>query len=113
VEVLYAQLAGELDSENDRRAFLAGVRPPDVAVTHAAPSPHQPASDPASSDAVTPEMLEQAALDLAPFLGPIGKVVVRRTAKRSSSRREFYRLLAEELDPSDRGRFLRSVGVTG
>ena len=56
------------------------------------------------------ELLEAAHQKLLPYMGPIAKVVVKRTAKQTSSAAEFYRLLAEQLPAEqDRIKFLKEV----
>ncbi|MBI1944433.1 MAG: serine/threonine protein kinase [Deltaproteobacteria bacterium] len=51
--------------------------------------------------------LEAARHHLAEFLGPIAKVLVKQAAGRSSSVRELYRRLADEIaDAEERARFL-------
>jgi serine/threonine-protein kinase len=55
--------------------------------------------------------LAQAEERLAAFLGPLAKVLVKRTAQKTSDRSRFYQLLAEELDdPKERKAFLEVVG---
>lgn len=47
---------------------------------------------------------------LAAFLGPLAKVLVRRTAQKTRDRSRFYQLLAEELEnPAERKAFLEVV----
>jgi serine/threonine-protein kinase len=54
--------------------------------------------------------LMQAEERLAAFLGPLAKVLVKRTAQKTSDRSRFYQLLAEELDdPKERKAFLEVV----
>lgn len=117
LDALYAQLAGELDSDEERRAFLvarAQARRSDSAGSHGTPVTPPPADSAATGPGeVTADMVAQAARELSPYLGPVGRVVAKRTAARASSRHQFYLLLAEELEPADRVRFLRTVGVTG
>lgn len=56
------------------------------------------------------ELLEAAHQTLLAYMGPIAKVVVKRTAKQTTSAAEFYRLLAEQLPTEqDRIRFLKDV----
>jgi serine/threonine-protein kinase len=55
--------------------------------------------------------LAQAEERLAIFLGPLAKVLVKRTAQKTSDRSRFYQMLAEELDdPKERQAFLEVVG---
>ncbi len=57
------------------------------------------------------ELMEAAHQKLLAYIGPIAKVVVKRTAKQTTSPAEFYRLLAEQLpNEQDRISFLKDVG---
>jgi class 3 adenylate cyclase len=79
------------------------------------------ASAAAAADAVSPigavsgEQLSGAELKeaedrLAAYLGPLAKVLVKRTAQKTSDRARFYQLLADELeDPAERKAFLEVV----
>jgi eukaryotic-like serine/threonine-protein kinase len=113
---LYGQLASELDSDDDRRAFLAArasARPAVAAVSRGGPSTPQPSVRIGHDGVINADVVDRAARELAPYLGPMAKVIATRTATRALSRHQFYLLLAEELDPSDRGGFLRAVNIAG
>jgi serine/threonine protein kinase len=65
---------------------------------------------PASFDAATLDRLTQA---LAPYLGPIAKVLVNRAAKRVANLHDLQEALAAEIaGPEDRRRFLSRVRST-
>jgi hypothetical protein len=54
-----------------------------------------------------PAQLEKAETDLAAYIGPVAKVIVRRAAKTTQSLRQLYETLALEIpSPSDRQKFL-------
>ena len=54
------------------------------------------------------EALERAEQRLAPFLGPLARVVVKRTALKARDESELYLLLADEIEnPNDRKAFVR------
>jgi tRNA A-37 threonylcarbamoyl transferase component Bud32 len=58
------------------------------------------------------EMMEAAHQKLLRYIGPIAKVVVKRTAKQTASPAEFYRLLAQQLATEpERQQFLKEVGA--
>ena len=58
------------------------------------------------------DMMEAAHQKLLAYIGPIAKVVVKRTAKQTSSPAEFYRLLAQQLaTETERQKFLKDVGA--
>jgi eukaryotic-like serine/threonine-protein kinase len=80
------------------------VAKPGVTGTVSGPVP------PSSFDAATLDRLTQA---LAPYLGPISKVLVNRAAKRVASLHELQEALAAEISgPEDRRRFLTRVRST-
>ena len=90
LDALYASLAADLDAD-DCRAFLARRA---RRARHAPGSTGAPSSGPAAGAgqaagaAISAETIEQAAHDLARYLGPIGKVVARRIAPRAASRQQ-------------------------
>jgi len=76
---------------------------PSHAPTPAAPAP---AAAGVPIDAKTMERVSRA---LAAHIGPIAEVVVKRTAKRSSSLEEFYEKVANEIEgDAERARFLKA-----
>jgi serine/threonine-protein kinase len=67
----------------------------------------RPGSDPARTSKLQPAELDSVGRELAAFIGPIAKVVVKRAADRCSSVDELYAFVAEEIDKEkDRARFL-------
>jgi class 3 adenylate cyclase len=68
------------------------------------PKPSAPASSPSSLD---PALLESVSKELAGFIGPIAKVVVRRAAQRCGCVDELYSTVAVEIDcEEDRASFM-------
>jgi hypothetical protein len=58
--------------------------------------------------------LRKAEAQLAVFLGPFARLLVKRTAKQTGDRRQFYRILAGELStPEEREKFLQAVQGDG
>lgn len=52
-------------------------------------------------------MLDRAGEDLAPFMGPMARVLVERAARKTKTRDSLYKLLAKEIPtPEDRKQFL-------
>jgi serine/threonine-protein kinase len=115
VDELYAGLAGNLGSEEERKAFLAtrsalagtasgtagGRRG-----THTGTRPGLP------KDALlTPEKIEAAQRKLAVYLGPIARLLAKKAAAQTESSLRFYLILAEQLSGGERERFLNDVGV--
>jgi serine/threonine protein kinase len=59
--------------------------------------------------ALTPAVMEQAARDLAAYIGPIAKLIVKRASLNCSSAKELYTVLAEEIDSlKERAKFMNS-----
>jgi serine/threonine protein kinase len=75
--------------------------------------PPQPRSEPQPSTSKVASRFSLEALDraeqrLAPFLGPLARVVVKRTAMKARDESELYLLLADEIEnPADRKAFVR------
>ncbi|HZV66492.1 MAG TPA: serine/threonine-protein kinase [Telluria sp.] len=60
------------------------------------------------------ETMDAAERKLVAYIGPIAKVVVKRAAKQTSNRAEFYRLLAEQLSSeADKIKFLTELASAG
>ncbi len=121
---LYTLIAETLASPEERNAFLAN-RPkrapaqPQGTISATRTSLTRTGATRAGgtrttnvSAQLTPELVEQAARALTPYLGPIAKVVVKRTSAATQNTQEFYQLLAAELpSEKDRAGFLRAVGA--
>jgi eukaryotic-like serine/threonine-protein kinase len=103
---LYAHLAAEIDAPVDRAAFLSGRTKIAATPPAAVPTPVPGGTPVTTAPALTQEVIDRAAHDLAPFLGPIARIVARKAGARAASRQQLYELLAEELEPADRARFL-------
>lgn len=55
-------------------------------------------------------ILEKTEKVLTVYMGPIAKILVKKTSKKTGDRREFFRLLAENLPTSaERSKFLKEV----
>ncbi len=64
----------------------------------------------ASGEPLSGAELKLAEDRLAAYLGPLARVLVKRTAQKTSDRSRFYQLLAEELEnPAERKAFLEVV----
>src|SRR5262249_40560402 len=74
------------------------------------PAVPRPGSDPSRlSSKFQPSELDTVTRELAAYIGPIAKVVVRRAADRCSSVDELYSAVAGEIDTEkDRARFLKA-----
>jgi len=67
----------------------------------------RPGSDTKRPSNIQPSDLDSVSRELAAFIGPIAKVVVKRAADRCSSVDELYAVVAGEIDTEkDRARFL-------
>ena len=120
---LIAILSSTLQSEADRKAFLARKNELLRGLTHI----HQPGdfssgetftgnatqlpSRNAAASALTPESIRSASELLARYLGPISRVLAERAGPRADSVKSLYLLLAEHVrNPEERSRFLRDAG---
>jgi serine/threonine-protein kinase len=84
---------------------IAGLTP--SGKTASADATPRPGSDPARTSTLQPAELDSVSRELAAFIGPIAKVVVKRAADRCSSVDELYSVVAGEIDAEkDRARFL-------
>jgi serine/threonine-protein kinase len=116
VDALYRILAEQLGEEADRARFLAGrrqlkgVATEPAAATVPVSAERSTGSRVEASVPLTPEAVDNAARLLAPYLGPIAKMVARKAAARASGLRQFHVLLGENLDDADRARFFKDVG---
>jgi hypothetical protein len=115
-EALYRALAEHITDEKRRQDFL------DHGVRAAAAASHAPAGRPtaeyvsapaprptgtASWDAAVLQAIEE---QLATYLGPVAKVLVKRTARTSTSFEELLQQLAQQLeDEHQRESFLKAV----
>jgi serine/threonine protein kinase len=100
-------LAAQIDDPKEREAFLKtnpGVKTePDATVTMAARTP-------IPNVAFDPAVLDRLAQALAPYIGPIAKVVVTRAARTAISAEELQNALANEIaSAADRQRFLSAA----
>jgi eukaryotic-like serine/threonine-protein kinase len=123
IDKLYTLIAEALPSPEERNAFLANRpkrAPPAQQGTIAATRTSLTRAGTKlggtrtslSGTQVTPEVVDEAARALTPYLGPIAKVVVKRAAAVAQDRQIFYQLLADELpSEQDRSSFLRAVGA--
>lgn len=114
---LSAVLSESLPNAKDRDAFMAVVNGPgtptpmprtaDPVGTRAGTTPPSSSHDPISADDI-----ERATRALTQSVGPIAKVLVKRTAAEGLGRRDFLNRLAQHVaSESDRSRFLRDAGL--
>ncbi len=104
-------LAGHIDDEAERTAFLAklsGVRrvesttPPAARTAAAAAAP--------AREAFPPEVLASAERRLATFVGPLARVLIKDAAGQSGNLKDLYRQLAAHIDDeAERREFLASL----
>ena len=107
---LVSTLAKYIPTEANRAAFLAAAM---EKMSAAVPPEAADESGPVrfSRNLVDAPQVEIAAKRLARYLGPIAKVIAKKTPGRPSDLRAYYRQLAENiLDETDRARFLKDAG---
>jgi len=105
-------LAESIASEQDRAAFVAAALDKVSGGTRQEPSQERSSPELARVTLDSGEV-DKAANQLASYLGPIARVVVKKAAAQTRERQAFYRQLAESLaDPDERAEFLRSSGYS-
>jgi serine/threonine-protein kinase len=101
-------LASQIDDPKEREAFFKTSPGVTAATSGAASTAGSPT--PASPMQFDPAALDLFAQALAPYLGPIAKIVVTRAARAARNAEELRSLLAEEIPgAADRQRFLATV----
>jgi len=104
---LVSLLAKYVSSEEHRRTFIAAAL---EKLAAAAPSAKEGLAVRFSRNLIEPAQIEAAANWLARYLGPIAKVIAKKTPGRPSDLKGYYRQLAENIaDPADRARFLKDA----
>jgi serine/threonine-protein kinase len=100
-------LAAEIDDPKERAAFLKTA--PSVK-TEPGTTATMVVRTPTAPIAFEPAALDRLAQALAPYIGPIAKVVVARAARSARSAEELQNVLAAEIpSEADRQRFLAAV----
>jgi hypothetical protein len=95
---LKLKTAARVAAANDSSAPQVGVLTP----------PPEPGSR-TSDIALSPENVEHATKDLALYIGPIARVIVKRASRNCSTLKELYHTVAKEIEsPKERERFLNS-----
>ena len=114
IGALYALLADNVSSREDKKAFLAGWT--EVQVTLPPTSEFRPGAPQSgieqrgASVALTPETIAEATRLLAAYLGPIARIVIKKAASQTGDRRQFYEILVNSVsNEADRLRFLQDV----
>lgn len=115
---LYAKLAEDLGSADERKAFMAtraqltGVPPRKASAARTVPEGGTPSGGRAGGMPVTTEAMDAAQRRLAAYVGPIAKVIVKKAATQATSSRQFYLLLADNIGTeAERTRFLDEFGL--
>jgi serine/threonine protein kinase len=97
-------LAAQIEDPKEREEFFKTDPGATVTMVSPSPTPH------VSFDAAVLDRLAQA---LAPYIGPIAKVVVARAARTAGSADELQKALAAEIPEADRPRFLAAIRSVG
>ena len=119
VVVLYDLLGPQVVNPRDRAEFLArGQRRAATELTSRSPSsppakPEREAVEKRDQPVPSPSLANIASVEtnLARYIGPIAKILIRRELEKHETLSEFYRALAAHIpDERDRERFLRAQG---
>ena len=118
VEDLYVRLARAIPPGPERGEFMEKIADQEnTGPTIQAPTEHSTPSEttvddvPSTADNLrmewTPEVLETAKVSLAPYVGPLASMLVRKASRRTTSVVELYDLLSQNIDdPEERKHFL-------
>jgi serine/threonine-protein kinase len=102
-------LAEQIPSERDGKAFAAAALEKVFADARTEAAPDRSSPD-LSNKPVEAVDVDKATGQLAPYVGPIAKVMAKKAAAQARDLKVFYQRLAENLDPEDRARFLKDAG---
>jgi hypothetical protein len=109
-QALVGMLAKYIPTEADRRTFIAAAMERISAVVPPGAEEESPTVR-FSRNLIDATQVEIAAKQLARYLGPIARVIAKKTPGRPTDLRAYYRQLAENIaDPMDRARFLKGAG---
>ncbi len=113
-EDFIARLAEKIDSETERRTFLAavgkGTQKPDTAIRE--PVQEDPVQAEANATAIDDTLITKAAAQLAIAIGPIAGTLVRRAAATACSPQAFIAVVAGHIgDEPTRRRFLDAMAL--
>jgi serine/threonine-protein kinase len=107
---LVRALAASIASERDREAF-AGTALEKVGARSRSEAEPERSSPSIAPKPIEPVDVDKAASRLAPFVGPIAKVMAKKAAAQGGDLRILYQRLAENLaDPKERTEFLKKSG---
>ena len=108
---LVRALAASIASERDREAFAGTALEKVGARSRPEPEPERSSPPSIAPKPIEPVDVDKAASRLAPFVGPIAKVMAKKAAAQGGDLRILYQRLAENLaDPKERTEFLRKSG---
>jgi serine/threonine-protein kinase len=103
-------LAASVSSERDANAFAAAALEKVFAIGQPEEAPEQSSPD-LSNRPIEAADVDKAAARLAPYVGPIAKVMAKKAAAQARDLKAFYKRLAENLaDPDERAEFLKKSG---
>ncbi|QJR16138.1 serine/threonine protein kinase [Usitatibacter palustris] len=116
IEDFCQMLAENIPTGEERKAFLAKVsklRASEPGKTQPLPSSTQTATPPSHRTRInfTPETLARAEKQLASYVGPLARVLIKEAASKSGNMRELYTQLAAHIDSDEeRQAFLAELG---
>ena len=103
-------LAASVLSERDGKAFAAAALEKVFAIAQPEAAPERSSPD-LSNRPIEAVDIDKAAGRLAPYVGPIAKVMAKKAAAQARDLEAFYQRLAENLaDPDERNEFLKNSG---
>ena len=114
---LLGLLTDSIQGEQEKKAFLAAAssRVPEMVAQSAATGQSDVSRGSVSFllQPIDPADVEKATSRLAPYLGPIAKVVAKKAAAQTTDLKSLYLRLADSLaSPEDREKFLKDSGYS-
>ena len=112
IEEFFRVLADNIPDADEQKAFMkkmATVKTASVSSTATVPDKPAPGSS-ATRSTFTPETLAAAERQLASYVGPLARVLIKQAAESSGNLKEFYTQLATHIDSDEERRaFLASL----
>lgn len=111
-------VAKEIEDEKERSAFVrkfSGDRSTPANAPSIQTGTRPQTRAPTALVAIDPDTLAEAERALSKYIGQVAKIVVKRAAAKARDTREFYLLIADEIeDPVERKAFIRkALSVSG
>jgi len=110
IEDFFRALAENIPDRDEQKAFLRKMAQVKPATSTATSAKTVPTPAPATRQAFSPQTLAAAEKQLASYVGPLARVLIRQAAESSGNLKELYAQLATHIDSEEeRSAFLDSL----